>query len=88
MFGMESLRILFFRLMGCGLGLDRDLNAIISIGVAGSALETLNAHGGDGRWTGSDRATQAPVKCEPSCCASDVRLGVGVRKNAMQTKTN
>lgn len=56
-FGMESLRILFSRLTGCGLGLDRDLNASISIGVAGSALETLNAHGGDGRWTGSDRAT-------------------------------
>ncbi|MGYP000014824498 len=54
---MESLHILFFRLTGCGLGLDRDLNAIIRIGVAGSALETLNAHGGDGRWTGSDRAT-------------------------------
>ena len=32
---MESLRILFFRLTECGLGLDRDLNAIISIGVAG-----------------------------------------------------
>ena len=53
---MESLHILFFRLTGCGLGLDRDLNAIIRIGVAGSALETLNAHGGDGRWAGSDQA--------------------------------
>ena len=84
---MESLRILFFRLTECGLGLDRDLNAIISIGVAGSALETLNAHGGDGRWT-FEPATVGSVKCEPSCCASDVRLGVGVRKNAMQTKTN
>lgn len=42
---MESLRILFFRLTECGLGLDRDLNAAISIRVAGSALETLNVHG-------------------------------------------
>lgn len=42
---MESLSILFFRLTECGLGLDRDLNAAISIGVAGSALETLNVHG-------------------------------------------
>lgn len=54
---LHDVRSLFFRLTGCGLGLDRDLNAIIRIGVAGSALETLNAHGGDGRWTGSDRAT-------------------------------
>lgn len=42
---MESLRILFFRLTECGLGLDRDLNAAISIRVAGSAPETLNVHG-------------------------------------------
>ena len=42
---MESLRILFFRLTECGLGLDRDLNAIISIGVAGSALEKMDRFG-------------------------------------------
>ena len=36
-----------YRCDGCGLAIDRDLNAAINIKVAGSAPETLNAHGGD-----------------------------------------
>ncbi|KAA8815405.1 transposase [Bifidobacterium callitrichos] len=73
----------------CGLVIDRDLNAAINIQVAGSAPETLNAHGGDGRRNdASRRATQTPVKCEPSSHASGVRLGADDRKTVLQTKTN
>ena len=35
-----------FNCDACGLSIDRDLNAAINIQVAGSAPETLNAHGG------------------------------------------
>lgn len=73
----------------CGLSIDRDLNAAVNIQVAGSAPETLNAHGGDGRRNdASRRATQTPVKCEPSSHASGVRLGADDRKTVLQTKTN
>lgn len=52
----------------CGLVIDRDLNAAININVAGSAPETLNAHGGTvSRNDLYGRATQDPLKCEPSC---------------------
>lgn len=52
----------------CGLVIDRDLNAAINIRVAGSAPETLNAHGGTGsRDDLHDHATRDPLKCEPSC---------------------
>ena len=52
---------------GCGLVMDRDLNAAVNINVAGSAPETQNAHGGTVRRSGQPgRATQVPVKCEPS----------------------
>ena len=51
----------------CGLSIDRDLNAAINIKVAGSAPETLNACGGDARRADTPcRATQTPVKREPS----------------------
>lgn len=51
----------------CGLSIDRDLNAAINIKVAGSAPETLNACGGDVRRADTPcRATQTPVKREPS----------------------
>ena len=51
----------------CGLSMDRDLNAAINIKVAGSAPETLNACGGDVRRADTPcRATQTPVKREPS----------------------
>lgn len=53
---------------GCGLAIDRDLNAAINIRVAGSAPETINAHGGTVRRNDlSGHATQDPLKCEPSC---------------------
>lgn len=73
----------------CGLVIDRDLNAAINIQVAGSAPETLNAHGGDGRRNDASRcATQAPVKCEPSRGENHVRLGADDRKTVLQAKTN
>ena len=52
---------------GCGLVIDRDLNAAVNIEVAGSAPETQNARGGT-RSRGNQHgcATQVPVKCEPS----------------------
>ena len=51
----------------CGLSLDRDLNAAINIKVAGSAPETLNAHGGAvRRGSPSGHVALVPVKCEPS----------------------
>ena len=42
-----SLSERVYRCDGCGLSIDRDLNAAVNIKVAGSAPETLNAHGGD-----------------------------------------
>ena len=73
----------------CGLVIDRDLNAAINIMVAGSAPETLNAHGGTVRRSDpSGRATLDPVKCEPSSGASRVRLGAGGRKTTLQAGTN
>lgn len=67
----------------CGLTMDRDLNASINILVAGSAPETLNAHGGTVRRGGQiGRATRVSVKCEPSGGANRVRLGAGGRKGA------
>lgn len=63
---------------GCGLTIDRDLNAAINIRVAGSAPETVNAHGGTGsRNDLLGHATQDPLKCEPSVRDSAVRLGAG-----------
>ena len=51
----------------CGFEIDRDLNAAINLMVAGSAPETLNARGGDARRADTPcRATQTPVKREPS----------------------
>ena len=73
----------------CGLVIDRDLNAAINIMVAGSAPETLNAHGGTVRRSDpSGRATLVPVKCEPSGGVSRVRLGAGGRKTTLQAETH
>ena len=70
-----------YRCEGCGLVMDRDLNAAINIKVAGSAPETKNAHGGTGsRNDLYGHATQDPLKCEPSYGDSRVRLGAGDRK--------
>ena len=69
----------------CGLVIDRDLNAAINIKVAGSAPETVNAHGGAGsRNDLYGHATQDPLKCEPSRRESAVRLGAGGRKTALR----
>ena len=69
----------------CGLVIDRDLNAAINIQVAGSAPETLNARGGNGRRAdASRRATRHPVKREPSGGVGRVRLGAGLGNEAMQ----
>lgn len=56
-----------YRCDGCGLVMDRDLNAAVNILVAGSAPETINAHR-ETRRRGNQHgcATQVPVKCEPS----------------------
>ena len=42
-----SLSERVYRCDGCGLAIDRDLNAAINIKVAGSSPDTLNARGGD-----------------------------------------
>lgn len=74
-----------YRCYSCGLVLDRDLNAAINILVAGSAPETLNAHGETVRRGGQiGRATRVSVKCEPSVRESAVRLGAGGRKGTLQ----
>ena len=74
----------------CGLTMDRDLNAAINIHVAGSAPETLNAHGATVRRS-SQRgcATQVAVKCEPSVRGGRraVRLGADSRKAVLQART-
>ena len=73
----------------CGLTIDRDLNAAINIQVAGSAPETLNAHGGTvRRGNPLGRASLDPVKCEPSRHDSAVRLGAGGCKTALQAEIN
>ena len=74
---------------GCGLVIDRDLNAAINIQVAGSAPETLNARGGSVRQAHPKGGTMRhPAKREPSGGESRVRLGAGLGNEAMQTKTN
>ena len=62
-----SLAERVYRCDGCGLVMDRDLNAAVNILVAGSAPETQNAHGGTVSRGGQHGcATQVPAKCEPS----------------------
>lgn len=62
-----SLNERVYKCDGCGLVMDRDLNAALNINVAGSAPETVNAHRGTVRRGGQPgRATQVPMKCEPS----------------------
>ena len=83
-----SLAERVYRCDGCGLAIDRDLNAAINIKVAGSAPETLNAHGETVRRSNQHGcATRVPVKCEPSVRGGNraVRLGAGARKDTLQT---
>ena len=83
-----SLNERTYRCNSCGLAMDRDLNAAINICVAGSAPETLNAHGATVRRSdrSSGHATRVAVKCEPSVRGGRraVRLGAGDRKGVLQ----
>ena len=84
-----SLAERVYKCDGCGLAMDRDLNAAVNIKVAGSAPETVNAHRETvKRGDLSDRATLDSVKCEPSGGDNRVRLGAGVRKDTLQATTN
>lgn len=83
-----SLSERVYRCDACGLSMDRDLNAAINIEVAGSAPETLNAHGGTGsRSNQHGCATRVSVKCEPSKRPGAARLGADSRKAILQTAT-
>lgn len=70
---------------GCGLVMDRDLNAAININVAGSAPETINARGGNisradttsGNADPGETRTKQPL-------ASGVRLGADGHKTVLQ----
>ena len=82
-----SLSERVFHCDACGLAMDRDLNAAVNILVAGSAPETLNAHGGTVRRSNQHGcATRVPVKCEPSVRGGNraVRLGADSRKAVLQ----
>ena len=84
-----SLAERVYKCDGCGLVIDRDLNAALNINVAGSAPETQNAHGETGsRSNQHGCATRVSVKCEPSERPSAVRLGAGARKDTLQATTN
>ena len=76
-----------YRCDSCGLAMDRDLNAAINIHVAGSAPETLNAHGATVRRSdrSSGHRTRVAAKCEPSVRhPGAVSLGAGGRKGVLQ----
>ena len=78
-----------YRCDGCGLVMDRDLNAAVNIKVAGSAPETQNAHGETvKRGNRSGCATLDSVKCEPSRGDNRVRLGADERKHVLQAKSS
>ena len=81
-----SLNERTYKCDGCGLVIDRDLNAAINIRVAGSAPETLNAHRGTVSRGGQHGcATQVPTKCEPSRRGGKPRrLGADGRKTVLQ----
>ena len=85
-----SLSERVYRCDGCGLSMDRDLNAAINIEVAGSAPETQNAHGETvKRGNRSGCATLDSVKCEPSRRSGKPRrLGADGRKPVLQAKLN
>lgn len=80
-----SLSERVYRCDGCGLVMDRDLNAAVNILVVGSAPETQNAHRETRRRSNQHGcATRVPLKCEPSRGDNRVRLGAGARKDTLQ----
>ena len=83
-----SLAERVYRCDACGLSIDRDLNAAINIKVAGSAPETLNAHGGtvSRADTTSGNADPDETRTKPAQWKPR-RLGAGARKGALQTAT-
>lgn len=84
-----SLNERVYRCDGCGLTMDRDLNAAVNIKVAGSAPETQNAHRGTGRRSNQHGcATQVPLKCEPSSGGNRVRLGADGHKPVLQATSS
>ena len=84
-----SLNERTYKCDGCGLVIDRDLNAAVNINVAGSAPETQNARGGTVRRSNQHGcATQVPVKCEPSGGGNRVRLGADGRKPVLQATSS
>lgn len=85
-----SLAERVYKCDGCGLVMDRDLNAAVNILVAGSAPETVNAHRETvKRGSRSGCATLDSVKCEPSRRSGKPRrLGADGRKPVLQAKLN
>ena len=80
-----SLNERVYKCDGCGLVMDRDLNAAVNILVAGSAPETLNARGGDtsradtpsGNANPNETRTKQPT-------TSGMRLGAGLGNETMR----
>ena len=84
-----SLSERVYRCDGCGLSIDRDLNAAINIKVAGSAPETINARGGDisRADTASGNADPSETRTKPAQ-SKPRRLGADGRKPVLQAKSN
>ena len=80
-----SLAERVYRCDGCGLVMDRDLNAAANIKVAGSAPETVNARGGDtsraDTTSGNANPTETRTKQPPT---SGMRLGAGLGNETMR----
>ena len=80
-----SLAERVYKCDGCGLVMDRDLNAAINILVAGSAPETINARGGDisraDTTSGNANPTETRTK-QPT--TSGMRLGAGLGNETMR----
>ena len=84
-----SLAERVYRCDGCGLVMDRDLNAALNINVAGSAPETINARGGDTSRadTTSGNANPGETRTKPAQ-SKPRRLGADGRKPVLQAKSN
>jgi len=84
-----SLAERVYKCDGCGLVIDRDLNAAVNIRVAGSAPETINARGGDTSRadTTSGNADPGETRTKPAQ-SKPRRLGADGRKPVLQAKSN